>query len=472
MAAPITTSLPPEYHSVVRPLDFPPPDEMERRSVIHRKIEDVRRQIEADTKAGLDAQPLYVEQGITSQLVDALTGLTEGQIDAVLSRTIGYYGELSTQDEANVFERIDKFRQETAEGSGLLRAIDTSLSHDVAGCEGFFGWLEKRRHAFTPGHPLFPNSIVLMGLTGTGKTLLAERIGAKTGLPTFEAEKRGLAGEGIVGSKARAMAALLAETEAAAGSKGCVVRLDEAEKYFGGQKSSALTEGGATEEAIGIYNTTMQRWANEHKPVCMVLTINRVELMEPEQFRAGGRGNAVVMFNPPTRETREQAAGILMDYWQEQYRKSGFRLSIAEDVTPQFISEVTDISQAEKLGIPPRIFTGGDIRGALENAIIDVDNTEKITQESFLQALQSSTSSAGLFPEQAMMLMARSTQIPDVGLGRPLTQQEAEERYRPIIDAASTTALNIGRLARMYQSPEEDQRLSPKIAPLSYIRRK
>jgi len=473
MAAPIATTLPPEYHSTVRPMNFPPPDEMERRAIIHTKLESVRRQIENDKRKGLDPEELYVEAGIIPRLVDALTGLTEGQINAILSRTIGWYSQISTVEEANIFERIDEFRRETAEGSGFLKVINTERSHEVAGCDGFFAWLEKRRGAFRAGHPLFPNVIGFTGMSGTGKTLLAERIGKETQLTTYGVVKRGLAGEGIVGSKTRAMAAVLAEAEAAAGNKGCVVVFDEAEKYFAGQHSSAFTEGGATEEAVGIYTTVMQEWANNHTPVCLVMTINRIGLMEPEQIRAGGRGNTVAMFNPPTKETRQQAAGILLNYWQREYQRSGLRLEIDEGVTPQFIAEVTDFENAKELGIPPRVFTGADIRGALENAIIPHQGKEVITEDSFIEAVRGSTSAVGLFPEEALKMMTQSLQVPDVTTGRPLTSQEAQERYRPLIEAARIASTELGHFIKTDQPlVEEETHPLQETPPLSYIRRR
>jgi hypothetical protein len=170
----------------------------------------------------------------------------------------------------------------------------------VGGLDLIKGWLKQRRAAFGArarayGLPA-PKGVFLVGLPGTGKTLVSRCIASAWGLPLLSLDFGAIQSK-YVGESQTNLRATLALLEAVAP---CVVRVDEIEKALAGASGPA-GDGGVAADALGTFLT----WMQERKaPVFVVATANDVRALPPELLRKG-RFDEVFFVDLPTRSERE-----------------------------------------------------------------------------------------------------------------------------------------------------------------------
>jgi SpoVK/Ycf46/Vps4 family AAA+-type ATPase len=148
--------------------------------------------------------------------------------------------------------------------------------------------------------------VLLLGVPGTGKSLLARAIAGSWGLPLLRLEMARVLGSLVGQSEARTQGALrLAEAMAP-----CVLHVDEIEKTLAGAGAGHL-DSGVTSRVVGSLLTWLQERGlgpdGAPAPVFVVATANRVEQLPPELFRPG-RFDQVFFLDLP--EPSERAAVI------------------------------------------------------------------------------------------------------------------------------------------------------------------
>ncbi len=131
-----------------------------------------------------------------------------------------------------------------------------------------------------------PKGVLLLGVPGTGKSLLARAIAGSWGLPLLRLEMARVLGSLVGQSEARTQGALrLAEAMAP-----CVLHVDEIEKTLAGAGAGHL-DSGVTSRVVGSLLTWLQERGvgrdGAPAPVFVVATANRVEALPPELFRPG-----------------------------------------------------------------------------------------------------------------------------------------------------------------------------------------
>jgi hypothetical protein len=149
-----------------------------------------------------------------------------------------------------------------------------------------------------------PKGVLLLGVPGTGKSLLARAIAGSWGLPLLRLEMARVLGSLVGQSEARAQGALrLAEAMAP-----CVLHVDEIEKTLAGAGAGHL-DSGVTSRVVGSLLTWLQERGlgpdGAPAPVFVVATANRVEHLPPELFRPGRFDQAFFLDLP---EPSERAA--------------------------------------------------------------------------------------------------------------------------------------------------------------------
>ncbi|HEX8915146.1 MAG TPA: AAA family ATPase, partial [Humisphaera sp.] len=211
------------------------------------------------------------------KLVQAALGLTVAQARRTFAKAIVSDGVLDDRD----IDLVMNEKQQLVRQSQALEFVTGTIAmDDVGGLEPLKDWLKLRERAFTReardyGLPA-PKGIALVGIPGTGKSLVAKTIGALWKMPLLRLDVGALFGSFVGESEERARRALkIAETAAP-----CVLWIDEMEKAFAGGSN----DGGTSQRVFGTILTWMQE---KTAPVFVVATANDVSQLPPELLRRG-----------------------------------------------------------------------------------------------------------------------------------------------------------------------------------------
>lgn len=215
--------------------------------------------------------------GGKEKLIQAALGLTAAQAQRVFAKAIVADGVLDDRDIDLVSEEKSQVIRES-EALEFYPAVE-SLA-DVGGLDALKQWLKLRERAFTReareyGLPA-PKGIALIGIPGTGKSLVAKMIAGTWRLPLFRLDAGALFGSLIGESEERTRRALrVAEATAPA-----LLWIDEIEK--------ALAHGGLDSgTSMRVFGTIITWMQEKQAPVFVVATANDIRNLPPELLRKG-----------------------------------------------------------------------------------------------------------------------------------------------------------------------------------------
>lgn len=281
-----TSQIPPELRDEAVLLELPLPDARELDTVLERLLQT----------PGVKAQltPLGREK-----LVQAAVGLTAAQAQRVFAKAIVADGTLDDRDIGII---TDEKKQVIRESEALEFYTVSETIDDVGGLGVLKEWLRLRERAFTQqareyGLPA-PKGVALIGIPGTGKSLVAKMIGGLWRMPLLRLDVGALFGSLVGESEERTRRALrLAETIAP-----CILWIDEMEK--------ALAHGGLDSGTSTRVFGTILTWMQEKRaPVFVVATANNIQSLPPELLRKG-RFDEVFFLDLPTFEERKEIFAV------------------------------------------------------------------------------------------------------------------------------------------------------------------
>lgn len=233
------------------------------------------------------------------KIVQAALGLTASQAQRVFARAIVADGVL---DDADIDLVTEEKRQVIRESEALEYFPAMGTDADVGGLGALKAWLRLRERAFTReardyGLPA-PKGIALVGIPGTGKSLVAKMIAGLWRLPLFRLDAGALFGSLVGESEERTRRALrLAEATAPA-----LLWIDEVEK--------ALTHGGLDSGTSSRVFATVLTWMQEKTaPVFVVATANDISRLPPELLRKG-RFDEVFFLDLPSPDERREILAV------------------------------------------------------------------------------------------------------------------------------------------------------------------
>lgn len=189
--------------------------------------------------------------------------------------------------------------------TGIMEFVDNDIDADqVGGMENLKHWMDKREQAFgaddlAAGKNL-PKGVLMMGISGCGKSLFVKAIAARWQLPLVRLDMSTVY-EGTYGSPESSLR--LACTLAEALSP-CVLWIDEIESGISNQ--GFKSEGGAASRVLGYFLTWMQE---KRAPVFVAATANAIEMLPAEMLRKG-RFDEIFYIALPTVEEREAIFNI------------------------------------------------------------------------------------------------------------------------------------------------------------------
>lgn len=276
---------------------------------------------------------------LMNQMKVSLRGFSKRSIANIIHQLI------MTQDIDYDVVRADKVldvirsqKRQMLENSNGLK-WETVKVTNAAGLEGITSWLDERLDIFKDPenaqrkHIDIPNGLLISGIPGSGKSLMAKTAAYKLGLPLISLDMGALLG-GIMGESEHNMINALAMAEKMAP---CVLWIDEIEKAFSGSsQNSSSSDGGVGRRMFGKFLT----WMQEKSSACFVFaTSNDITCLPPELFRSERFDRKFFTFMPMA----EDCAKIFAANIEAQNKK--------------YQRELDRMSNEEKKSLPGSLFS-------------------------------------------------------------------------------------------------------------------
>lgn len=265
-----------------------------------RQIEFVRQSIASSG----DPERAVLSDELRGTLAVNLLGLTINEAENCLSRCLVRHGGFKPDMLATIKEE----KAAIVRKSEVLTYIpeDSIRSrNEIGGYNLYMDWLELRKRSYLPAAQSlkidYPKGVALLGLPGTGKSMVAKATCMILGLPGYILDIGSLFGS-MVGESEQRTRDALKQIDA---QKGCVLVIDEADKALGNAHSST-GDSGVTRRVFGTILTWL---AENNSRTFTIMTLNRTDGLPPELMRAG-RFDALFYTDLPNESERRQIIDI------------------------------------------------------------------------------------------------------------------------------------------------------------------
>lgn len=283
--------LPPELEKEITVVDYQLPTIAD----LDRLLESIIQSVRGDTRINVNLTPLEREQVLKSA-----SGLTSIEAENVFAKSL-------VEKRRFDVDVILGEKEQIIRKSGILEYFRASDSFaDVGGMDLLKNWMEQRTTSFNEDAKKYglpePKGILLLGVQGCGKSLIAKSIASLWRIPLLRLDV-GKIFAGIVGSSEENMRKAIATAESVSP---CILWLDELEKGFAGTQSSPFSDGGTTSRVFGTFIT----WLQDKKAACFVVaTSNDVSQLPPELMRKG-RFDEIFFVDLPALPERQEIFNI------------------------------------------------------------------------------------------------------------------------------------------------------------------
>src|SRR5262249_27607830 len=256
--------IPNELEKEISVLDVPLPG--------FRDLVQLLKEIVAVVRQGNKAR-VELTREEAEQLVKAAQGLTLSEAENAFAKAIANDGVLDKDDIRLVLEE----KKQVVRKSGLLEfvSLDEHLGN-VGGLEELKSWLTGRSGAVSEPARKFglpaPKGLLLLGVQGCGKSLVAKAIASQWALPLLRLDL-GRIFSSLIGSSEENLRRAIRVAENVSPT---VLWIDEIEKGLAGSAGSAVTDSGVSARVFGSLLTWLQE---KTAPVFVVATANRIEAL-------------------------------------------------------------------------------------------------------------------------------------------------------------------------------------------------
>ncbi|MCG3136934.1 MAG: ATP-dependent zinc metalloprotease FtsH [Phycisphaerae bacterium] len=339
--------LPAGLKTMAVPLAIALPDAERLEVIVRRTFQELRSIYDVEavvTRADMEA------------IVRNLRGLTEDEVTRAISRALLNDGRLDQQD----LQLLLEIKQEIIQESGLLEYIVVGEQlRDVGGLQKLRDWLAKRARGFSAEAKAFgiepPRGILLLGVQGCGKSLMAKVVAAEWRLPLLRLDPSNLYDKYVGESEKRLRDAIrMADSIAPV-----ILWIDEIEKAFASAAAHS-TDGGLSQRMFG----TLLSWLQERdSAIFVVATSNDVSALPPELLRKG-RFDEIFFVDLPDEAARQE---IFRVHLQRRKRKP----------------EEFDLSA---LSLVAKGFSGAEIEQAVVSGLYTAFSTEQQLSTGILMA--------------------------------------------------------------------------------------
>jgi SpoVK/Ycf46/Vps4 family AAA+-type ATPase len=349
------TGLPPTLEKQVAVVSY----ELPTASQIETRVRECVQHMKTSTKARPSQKTKldYPDEAI-HDMTRALQGLSMIEVDDATSTSVTHKHRLDQ-------DHLLAAKRQLIKKNEILEFIDTPYGlGDVGGMDQAKEYLQRYGIAHSEEAKEFGveplKGILLTGVPGTGKSLLAKVIGRLWKVPLLRLDV-GKVMTGLVGGSEGKMRDVIMQAEA---MSPCVLWIDEVEKSLAGTKSSNFSDGGTLARVFGTLLTAMQ---DGMEGVTIVATANDITLLPPEFIR---RYNEVFFVDLPGPDERWEIFKIHL----EKRGKDLKSFEKAKDV----LLEASDN------------YTGAEIEKAVKDAIADAFHAKQkgVNAINLLEALK------------------------------------------------------------------------------------
>lgn len=296
--------LPDPLNEIVNTIRFKPPGHHELKRYLNNALEafeDSKYNLSDDDKDKI----CYVGLGMSKEAFQRYVcmAIADGRGEANVNQVVA---------------GVSVGKTEIVNKNDLLELYPTEDINDVGGMENLKEWVEERALCYSDEarevgiEP--PKGLVLVGVPGSGKSLIAKSIAKQLGIPLIRFDF-GRVFNSLVGKSEERMRSALAMVESMAP---VMLFCDEMDKGLGGIGGNG--DSGTSQRVLGTFLT----WLQENKaPVFTMATANNVDGLPPELLRRG-RFDAIFSTGFPTQEERLQVLEIHLrkrGYNPSHYRK-------------------------------------------------------------------------------------------------------------------------------------------------------
>ena len=254
-------------------------------------------------QAGHGGRRVEADAAVVAQIVRNLRGLSLTDARRIARQLIFNDGVICSDD----LPELARLKFELLNRSGHLHyEHDTAGFADVAGARALKRWIDQRRTVFASGSappgldP--PKGVLLLGVQGCGKSMLAKATAGGFGVPLLRLDF-GTLYDKYHGETEKNLRAALASTEQLAP---CVLWIDEIEK---GLAAGNGESDGLSRRVLGYLLT----WMAERKSrVFLVATANQVHDLPAELLRKG-RFDEIFFIDLPDPSTRVEIFALHLD---------------------------------------------------------------------------------------------------------------------------------------------------------------
>jgi AAA+ superfamily predicted ATPase len=328
----------PALEKEVKTLELPLPDEREVTIMLDVQMQELEGK----------GVPVAVDERAREQLVQALLGLTETDIENVLAKAIISGGGLSAAALPVVLDE----KQSVIKGTGALTYTHPEPADNLGGYLNLRRILTEAAATFTPAARAFGveplKGLLMVGLPGCGKDLTKKIASSVLGKSLLDLDFGSVIGEGggIIGSSAMTIKRALSIATTLKG----ILGISEFEKAVGGLESSSRTDGGETARTIAY----LLNWMQEQSEVFVIGTANDVRGLAAEQTRQG-RFSHIVLVDLPNEEDRRAIAAVHLR--KRNRDPAAFDLDAIAAATKEFSG--AEIEAAVKAGLLHAFMDGG-----------------------------------------------------------------------------------------------------------------
>jgi SpoVK/Ycf46/Vps4 family AAA+-type ATPase len=228
--------------------------------------------------------------------ITALKGFTAAEIKYSLNKISWRKKEIN----AEILTALQDEKRQLAKKEGVLEYVKSSNSiKDVGGLENLKEWLVKREKLFSPEAAKAgirpPRGLLMMGISGCGKSLSVKAISALWKLPLFRLDMNKVY-SGMYGTPEGTFHRAIKSIEAVAPA---ILWIDEIE---GGISSNTAKDGSTGSHIFSAFLTWMQEKSSD---VFVAATANRIDLLPAEIIRKG-RFDQVFFIDLPNDDEREE----------------------------------------------------------------------------------------------------------------------------------------------------------------------
>ena len=303
------------------------------------------------------------------QVYTSLKGFTSAEMRFSLNKScVG----LKSLDK-NILVKLHDEKEQLARKDGVLEYVRGSETiEDVGGLENLKEWLVKRRKLFTPEAAAAglrpPRGLLMMGISGCGKSLSVKAISALWNLPLFRLDMNKVY-SGAYGTPEGTFFRAIKNIEAVAPA---ILWIDEIE---GGISSSTAKDGSTGSHIFSAFLTWMQEKSSD---VFVAATANRIDLLPAEIIRKG-RFDQVFFIDLPNDSEREHIFKVHL-----QKRKN-------------------DLSKFDLplLSVATEFWNGAEIESAVEAAMIEAfSRNEEMNQDDLYTIIRNTVPLSRTMAEQ------------------------------------------------------------------------